>query len=101
VRPGGTHVVLAGGRRLGPVLTTPTGATGILSSVTVEFLKGWAVDQGVRFEPALIRPRELHRVTGAWLASSVRGVCPIATLDGAALPTSVVWTDRLASAAGF
>jgi 4-amino-4-deoxychorismate lyase len=83
------------------VLTTPTGATGILSFVTVEFLKGWAVDEGVRFEPALIRPRELHRVTGAWLATSGRGVRPIASLDGAALTTSEVRTDRLASAAGF
>jgi 4-amino-4-deoxychorismate lyase len=85
----------------GAVRTTPTGATGILSSVTVEVLKEWALDEGVRFQPALIRPHELHRVTGAWLASSVRGVCPIVTLDGAALPTSEVWTDRLASAAGF
>jgi 4-amino-4-deoxychorismate lyase len=88
--------VVAGGVR-----TTPTGATGILSSVTVEVLREWALDEDVRFEPALIRPAELHSVTGAWLASSVRGVCPIATLDGAALPTSEVWTDRLASAAGF
>ena len=85
----------------GAVRTTPTGATGILGSVTVEILKEWAHDEGVRFEPALIRPADLHAVTGAWLASSVRGVCPITTLDGSALPTSEVWTDRLASAAGF
>ena len=85
----------------GAVHTTPTGATGILGSVTVEILKEWAHDEDVRFESALIRPADLHAVTGAWLASSVRGVCPITTLDGAALPTSEVWTDRLASAAGF
>jgi 4-amino-4-deoxychorismate lyase len=85
----------------GAVRTTPTGATGILGSVTVEILREWAAAEGVRFGHALIRPGELHAVTGAWLASSVRGVCPIATLDGAALPTSGAWTDRLASAAGF
>jgi 4-amino-4-deoxychorismate lyase len=85
----------------GAVRTTPTGATGILGSVTIEVIEEWAADQGVRFEPALIRPGKLHSATGAWLASSVRGVCPIATLDGQALPTSDAWTDRLASAAGF
>ncbi len=85
----------------GAVRTTPTGATGILGSVTVEILREWAAAEDVRFEPALIRPAELHAVTGAWLASSVRGVCPIAVLDGVALPMSKAWTDRLASAAGF
>jgi 4-amino-4-deoxychorismate lyase len=85
----------------GAVRTTPTGATGILGSVTVELLQEWASAQNVRFEPTLIRPDQLQSVTGAWLASSVRGVCPIATLDGAALPISEAWTHRLASAAGF
>jgi 4-amino-4-deoxychorismate lyase len=85
----------------GAVRTTPTGATGILGSVTVELLQEWAGAQNVRFEPTLIRPDQLQSVTGAWLASSVRGVCPIATLDGAALPISEAWTHRLASAAGF
>jgi 4-amino-4-deoxychorismate lyase len=85
----------------GAVRTTPTGATGILASVTVEILAEWAQAEGLAFEPALIRPGDLHSVTGAWLASAVRGVCPIAMLDGAALPVSGVWTDRLASAAGF
>jgi len=85
----------------GGVRTTPTGATGILGSVTVELLQEWAGAQDVPFEYSLIRPGELGSVTGAWLASSVRGVCPIATLDGAAMPISGAWTDRLASAAGF
>ena len=85
----------------GAVRTTPTGATGILGSVTVELLQEWAGAQKVRFEYSLIRPGELGSVTGAWLASSVRGVCPIATLDGGALPLSEAWTDRLASATGF
>jgi 4-amino-4-deoxychorismate lyase len=85
----------------GAVRTTPTGATGILGSVTVELFQEWAAAQDVRFEHSLIRPGELGSVTGAWLASSVRGVCPITTLDGAALPISEAWTDRLAGAAGF
>lgn len=85
----------------GVVHTTPTGATGILASVTVDLLREWAEIEGVRFEPALIRPGDLMATQGAWLASSVRGVCPIATLDGEALPTSPEWTDRLAGAAGF
>lgn len=85
----------------GAVRTTPSGATGILSSVTVEVLTEWAAAAGVRLEPELIRPHDLYGVTGAWLASSVRGVCPISTLDGQPVPTSEEWTDRLASAAGF
>ena len=85
----------------GTVRTTPTGSTGILSSVTVEVLSEWAEEAGVRFETALIRPADLDGVTGAWLASSVRGVCPIATLDGVPVPLSDEWTGRLASAAGF
>lgn len=85
----------------GAVRTTPTGATGILGSVTVELLEEWAGAENVRFEPALIRPADLRGATGAWLASSVRGVCPIAVLDGDPMPTSEAWTERLASAAGF
>ncbi|MBI4899699.1 MAG: aminodeoxychorismate lyase [Actinobacteria bacterium] len=85
----------------GAVRTTSTGATGILGSVTVDVLKEWAEAVGVRFEPALIRPDELYGVTGAWLASSVRGVCPVSALDGRPVPQSDEWTNRLASAAGF
>jgi len=85
----------------GVLHTTPTGDTGILASVTVDLLHEWAAAEDVRFEPELITLDGLRGVTGAWLASSVRGVCPIATLDGQALQVSAGWTDRLASAAGF
>jgi 4-amino-4-deoxychorismate lyase len=85
----------------GAVHTTPTGGTGVLASVTVDLLREWATAEDVRFEPELIRLDALRHVTGAWLASSVRGVCPIATLDGHPLQVSAEWTDRLASAAGF
>ncbi len=85
----------------GAVRTTPTGGTGILGSVTVEVLWQWAAGEGIPFETALIRPEDLYEVTGAWLASSVRGVCPISTLDGVPVPVSEEWTGRLASAAGF
>lgn len=85
----------------GVVRTTPTGATGILGSVTVDLVAEWAQTAGVPFERELARPDALRTATGSWLASSVRGVCPIATLDGAAVPMSDQWTDRLASAAGF
>lgn len=85
----------------GAVHTTPTGGTGVLASVTVDLLREWAAAEDVRFEPELITLDALHHVTGAWLASSIRGVCPIATLDGHPLQVSAEWTDRLASAAGF
>jgi 4-amino-4-deoxychorismate lyase len=85
----------------GVLHTTPTGDTGILASVTIDLLREWAAAVDVRFEPELITLDGLHGVTGAWLASSVRGVCPIAALDGQQLQVSAEWTDRLASAAGF
>lgn len=85
----------------GALHTTATGDTGILASVTVELLREWADAADVRFEPGLITLDALRGVTGAWLASSVRGVCPIAVLDGRSLPVSASWTDRLAAAAGF
>ena len=85
----------------GVLHTTPTGDTGILASVTVDLLREWAAAEDVRFVPELITIDALRNVTGAWLASSVRGVCPIATLDGQPLNVSDEWTDRLASAAGF
>jgi 4-amino-4-deoxychorismate lyase len=85
----------------GVLHTTPTGDTGILASVTVDLLREWAVAEDVPFEPELVTRDALRGVGGAWLASSVRGVCPIATLDGQPLHVSAEWTDRLASAAGF
>ncbi len=85
----------------GVVHTTPTGDTGILASVTVDLLREWAAAEAVRFEPELITLDALRGVDGAWLASSVRGVCPIATLDGQPVQVSAIWTERLASAAGF
>lgn len=87
--------------RDGVIHTTPTGATGILASVTVDLIDEWAAAHGVRFERALTTIPELYEVTGAWLASSGRGVSPIATLDGRPLPVSAEWTGKLAAAAGF
>lgn len=85
----------------GVVCTTPAGATGILRSVTVDLLREWAPSAGVGFEERLIQVPELFASTGAWLASSGRGISPIANLDGKAMPQDQSWTDRLSEATGF
>ncbi len=85
----------------GVVCSTPSGATGILESVTLTVVLDAMAAAGVPTDRRLVRTEDLGRMSGAWLASSARGVCPVATLDGVALPTDPDWTDRIASAAGF
>lgn len=85
----------------GVICTTRTGGTGILGSVTVDVLREWAQRVGVPFEERLITVPDLFGTSGAWLASSGRGLSPIAHLDDEPMPQDQAWTDRLASAAGF
>jgi 4-amino-4-deoxychorismate lyase len=85
----------------GVVCSTPSGDTGILESVTLTTILDGMAEAGIPTDRRLVRPGDLDSITGAWLASSARGVCPIATLDARILPTDDDWTDRIASAAGF
>src|SRR5436305_562604 len=60
----------------------------ILAGTTVSWLLDHAGELGLRAERRMVRPAELHLVDGVWLASSVRGLVEVRSLDGAALITS-------------
>jgi 4-amino-4-deoxychorismate lyase len=81
--------------------TTPTQGTGILSSVTVEVVMDAARAQGVGASEALLRPEDLPGTDGVWIASAVRGVLPVLSLDGVALPQNAELSAHLARTAGF
>lgn len=81
--------------------TTPTGATGVLASVTTQVVVDALRADGVEFVERLIGLDELAHADGAWLMSAVRGVCPIVTLDGRPMPSDAVRTGLLQRLAGF
>lgn len=81
--------------------TTPTGATGVLASITVETLFEAAAADGFEVTHRLMRPDEVHAADGAWFVSSVRGIAPIRLLDGQELAFDAETTARLARLAGF
>lgn len=85
----------------GSLATTPVGATGILDSVTVRLVRAGALRAGIPFADRLITPAEIHAADAAWLASSVRGVRPIASLDGVRIGRDDALTGRIAHWAGF
>jgi 4-amino-4-deoxychorismate lyase len=79
--PTSTLVWLSGGK----LCTVPAGATGILPGTTARWLLAHAGELGYEAVEKMINPVELTTVDGAWLLSSVRGIAPVRTLDGAAL----------------
>lgn len=81
--------------------TTPTGATGILASVTQQLIFEGARADGLTTHTALMTPAEVLAADGSWLVSSIRGVCPISTLDGVPMSVDPEWTRRVAAYAGF
>lgn len=87
--------------RAGRLTTTPAGATGILDSITARQLLRGAATEGVETEYALIPVTELFEADGVWLASSIRGVCPVLRLDGRELSNDPAWSARIAAWAGF
>lgn len=88
-------------RRGDRLLTTPTGATGILDSVTGRQIFARAEDEGVQIGHELIAVPDLFTADGVWLASSIRGVCPVTRLDGRQLAVDADWSARLAAWGGF
>lgn len=82
-------------------VAVPTGATGVLESVTVTTIMAAAAEAGWETGAALLRPADLADCRAAWLVSTVRGVCPVLELDGAPLPRDPDLTGRVASWAGF
>lgn len=87
--------------RDGVVATTPTGATGILDSISARKILGGAAEHGWRAERRLVTPDELAEADAAWLVSSVRGVAPITELDGRALRTDPEATRIVRALNGF
>lgn len=82
-------------------VTTPTGATGILDSVTIAVVAEGLRARGVRFTERLYTPAELARADAAWVLSAVRGVCDIVALDGAPMASDPARSALLRGLAGF
>jgi 4-amino-4-deoxychorismate lyase len=68
--------------------TVPAAQTGVLAGTTARWLLAHAGELSLRTDERLIRPADLLRANGAWLASSVRGLAEIRSLDGTALDAS-------------
>lgn len=80
--------------------TTHTG-TGILASITQHLIFQAAQAEGLTTRLGLIRPAELLTGDGAWLVSSIRGIVPVLSLDGAPLAQDDAMTQRLNAWTGF
>lgn len=83
------------------LVTTPTGATGILDSITQKTCFAAAQADGVPTEYRLLRPSDLERAQGVWLLSSIRGAAPVTAVDGTALPHDAQLSARVARWCGF
>lgn len=72
----------------GALCTVPTASTGILAGTTAAWLLANAAELGLRSEERMIRPTELALTDGVWLASSVRGLVEVRSLNGVSLVPS-------------
>jgi 4-amino-4-deoxychorismate lyase len=84
----------------GVLSTVPAETTGILAGTTAAYLLEHAEDLGMRAARRLVRPAELHTADGVWLASSVRGLTEVRSLDGVALGPSPE-TTRMQKLLGY
>jgi 4-amino-4-deoxychorismate lyase len=66
----------------GRLVTTSTDGTGILAGTTQQAVFEAARDRGLETGYGLITPDGLRRAEAVWLASSIRGLTPVRTLDG-------------------
>ena len=87
--------------RGGALLSTPTGATGILESVTVEAIFGAARADGVETRYELVPVVDLYTADGLWLVSSGRGPALVTALDGRALRADPDLAGRIARYGDF
>jgi 4-amino-4-deoxychorismate lyase len=87
--------------RGGALLSTPTGATGILESVTVSAIFAAAAAEGVPTRHELLPVEDLYTADGVWLVSSGRGPALVTVLDGRPLSASAGLADHVARWAGF
>lgn len=87
--------------RDGALLSTPTGGTGILESVTVEAIFEAATADGLDTRRELVPVGDLYTADGVWLVSSGRGPALVTVLDGRHLPADAGLARRVARYAGF
>ncbi len=81
--------------------SVPTEPTGILAGTTARWLLDHCGKLGWTATEAMITPAELAGTDGVWLTSSVRGVAPVRTVDGTALPGDPEITRRIQALIGF
>ncbi|GAA1804647.1 aminotransferase IV [Planosporangium flavigriseum] len=84
----------------GVLSTVPAATTGILAGTTAAYLLSQAEELGMRAAERLVRPAELHTADGVWLASSVRGLTEVRSLDGVPLGPSPE-TTRMQKLLGY
>jgi 4-amino-4-deoxychorismate lyase len=87
--------------RDGVLLSTPTGATGILESVTVAAIFEAARADGFEARYELVPVEHLYTADGLWLVSSGRGPALVTALDGRPLRVDSDLATRVAGYAGF
>lgn len=87
--------------RDGVLLSTPTGATGILESVTVAAIFEAARADGFEARYELVPVDDLYTADGLWLVSSGRGPALVTALDGRPLRVDPDLATRVAVYAGF
>lgn len=81
--------------------SVPVEQTGILAGTTAAFLLSQVGELDWTTAERLIRPAELGQADGAWLTSSVRGVTPIRTIDGLAIPQAAEAGERIRELLGL
>jgi 4-amino-4-deoxychorismate lyase len=87
--------------RDGAFLSTPTGPTGILESVTVAAVLEAARADGLEARYELVPVDDLYSADAVWLVSSGRGPALVTTLDGCELRADPDLVARVARYAGF
>ena len=84
----------------GTLCTVPAAGTGILPGTTAAHLLARAPELGLRRDERMITATELPAAEAIWLASSLRGLAAVRTLDGIERAASP-WTPRLLDLLGF
>jgi 4-amino-4-deoxychorismate lyase len=85
----------------GALLTTPLEGTGILAGTTQLALFAAASAAGIECSIAPATLSDLRGAQGAWLASSLRGVAAIASINDEPLPLDAALTGQMQHFAGF
>jgi 4-amino-4-deoxychorismate lyase len=87
--------------RDGVLWTTPREGTGVLKSITVSEVFRQADLHGQPTKYDFLRAEDLDSCQGAWIASAIRGILPITTLNGRRIPHDLEFTSQIGMWAGF